>query len=131
MTETGMHFLGIAEFSEAKRLHAALKERGIPITLMSNPDHCSTKTCRPGLEMFVAEEHLPSVVEFLKQEKARDIGDLEINPELLNEVFDTEKETARCPACGETFSTKLFECPGCGLGFGGPAETPPVEDPTE
>ena len=122
MSESEMHFLGIADYSEANRIQAALKERGITLHLTTNPENCSTKNCKPGLEMFVSEEHIPAVVEFLQKDKTRDLGDLEINPELLNEVFDPEKDSARCPACGETFSTKLFECPGCGLSFGG--ETP-------
>ena len=126
--------MGTAEFAEAKRIQAALKEIGIPMTLAGNPETCTTRNCKPGLEMFVPESHIPAVVEFLKRDKARDLGDLEIDPELLAEVFDPEKDTARCPACGDTFSTKLTECPGCGLGgFGIDASALSVdpEEPSE
>ena len=42
--------------------------------------------------------------------------------ELRVVLFDSEKESAQCPACGEKFSTLKSECPGCGLGFGVPSE---------
>ena len=36
---------------------------------------------------------------------------------LSEEIFDQNKDTAVCPACGASFSTKESECPECGLVF--------------
>jgi hypothetical protein len=119
MSESTLHFLGTALFTEAKRIQAALKERGVIVTLINNPDAPAAAGKPQKIEMYVEEEAVPQVAEFFRQEKARDLGGLEIQPELLDEVFDPEKDTARCPACSEVFSTRLTECPGCGLGFSG------------
>lgn len=124
-----LHLVGTAEYSEAKRIQAALKDKGVLITVTGNPETCTTRNCKPALEMLAREQDIPAVIEFLKQERARDLGDLEISPDLLNEVYDPEKASARCPACGETFSTQAQECPGCGLGFGLPSGS--VPDPEE
>lgn len=119
MTETDeLHFLGSADYQEAKRLQVALREKGIRIELVSHPEKRTSRTCKPMIEMFAREADVPLVIDFIRQEKLRDLGDLEIDPSLINEVFDETQETARCPACGDTFSTRLNECPGCGLGFG-------------
>lgn len=111
--------LGTAELNEAKRIRALLEERGIRLELVSHPDSCGSKSCKPTVEVFVNESDLPAVQEFFREEKQREMAGLDFDPALLGEVFDPEKETARCPACGTTFSTKLSECPDCGLGFGG------------
>src|SRR5438045_1423961 len=120
MDKTQLMLIGVAEYSEAKRLQAALREKGIPISLAAAPESCTTKNCKPSLQIFVPEEHLQAAAEFIQGEKRRDLADLEIDPGLLAETFDPEKENARCPACGETFSTRQTECPSCGLNFGGP-----------
>ena len=111
--------LGVVDFQEGKRLQFALGGQGIPLKLVSNPDTCTSGGCSPRVEIHAQNQHWEKVGKFLAVEAKRDLGGLDINPELHNQVFDPDKETALCPACGECFSTKLVECPGCGLGFSG------------
>ena len=110
--------LGVVEYAEGKRLKSALADRGVQLELKSNPETCTTG-CKPTVEIHIREEDVAVVRAFMEQEKARSLDGLEFDASLANEVFDPEKETARCPACGTEFSTKLTECPDCGLGFSG------------
>jgi len=41
----------------------------------------------------------------------------DIDHSILNNVFDSNAQTAVCPCCGTSFSTSLKECPDCGLVF--------------
>lgn len=107
--------LGIIEFNEAKRLQAALAERGIEIRLFNNPQTCSTGGCAPSVEVHANETDLPVISEWLGAERTRLFEGLEYDPALSDEVFDPEKESARCPACGTQFAMTSPECPDCGL----------------
>lgn len=111
--------LGVMSISEAKRIQSAMEDRGVRLRLVSNPHTCTTGGCTPTVELHALSADLEAVKAFFLAERERNHGGLEFNPELLDEVFDPEKESARCPACGDVFSTSLAECPGCGLGFGG------------
>ena len=118
MIEPEMTRIGTLELGEAKRIRSLLLEKGIQLELVSDPQTCSTGGCARTVDVFVASEKIPEVTDFLKAEKIRAVDGLEFDSVLINEVYDPEKESARCPACGTRFSTQLKECPDCGLGFG-------------
>ena len=111
--------LGEVEYGEAKRLQAVLAERGVQMLLASNPDSCGTGGCKPKLEVRVPSQSMELVRAFFEEERKRSMDGLEHDASLGDEVFDPERATARCPACGTEFSTQLKECPDCGLCFGG------------
>ncbi|MGK5082117.1 hypothetical protein WDW37_02340 [Bdellovibrionota bacterium FG-1] len=111
--------LGAAEHSEAKRLKSALEDLGVELQILSDPESCSTGGCKPKLEIMVRKRDLEKVKSFFERERLRDLGELEHDQALADVVFDPEQENAHCPACGTEFSTKLTECPDCGLCFGG------------
>src|SRR4051812_41002111 len=93
--------LGIIDLVEAKRIRASLGEMGVKLEMISNPDTCSSGgSCKPTVELYASEPDLPKVAEFFRFEKERDQGGIEVNPELLGQVFDSEKASAVCPACG-------------------------------
>lgn len=110
--------LGVIEIKEAKRIKAALEPLGVRLELVGNPETCDTGACAPKVEVHARPEDLEKIQEYFQGERSRDLAGLEFDPTLLGEVYDSEKESARCPACGEVFSTQLVECPGCGLCFG-------------
>ncbi len=117
MSEAPLARVGTVGYPEAKRLQAALAERGVTLVLRGDPDSCNS--CTPVVELYVSEADAPRLAEFLSEEKRRELDGLDFDPALAEEVFDSEKATARCPACGTEFSTQLSECPDCGLCFGG------------
>jgi hypothetical protein len=117
MLPTNEVLLGVIDLSEAKRIRSILEDRGVQLRLHSNPDTCASGACRPTVEVFVAEIDVPKVRELFQQEQARSLEGLEVDLARTQEVFDPEKATARCPACGTEFSTQLKECPDCGLVF--------------
>jgi hypothetical protein len=109
--------LGIAELQEAKRIRSLLEEQGIRIELVSNPRTCSTGGCQVTVELRAHPNDAPAFEAFVKKERERELAELEVDPELLEQVFDPERESATCPACGTSFSTSSRECPDCGLVF--------------
>jgi hypothetical protein len=118
MSFTNPILIGVLDLQEAKRLQAAIDEQfGVRLSIRSNPDTCSTGGCRPTVELLTTEADLPKVREFLAAEKARALDGLNPNFEQHDQVYDPEKSTATCPACGTTFSTLNKECPDCGLVF--------------
>jgi hypothetical protein len=109
--------LGVIEYTEAKRIRGLLEDQGIELKFVNNPETCGTGDCKPSVEVYAAEIDMPRVREFLTHERERAFEGLDVDPALANEIYDPEKESARCPACGTEFSTKLTECPDCGLVF--------------
>lgn len=117
MTENQKVLLGVVELNEAKRIRSLLENQGVELEFVSNPHTCSSGKCGAQVEVHANAWDMPAIVAFFKREKARDLGGLEFNPELSDEVFDPTRETARCPACGTEFPTANKECPDCGLVF--------------
>lgn len=109
--------IGVIEYNEAKRLKAALSELKIEVTLVGNPQTCATKGCKITVEVHARESDLPAIGEHIRQDRLKSYEGLDVNPELHGSVFDSEQESATCPACGATFSTTLKACPDCGLVF--------------
>ncbi|HUP58332.1 MAG TPA: hypothetical protein VM598_12820 [Bdellovibrionota bacterium] len=108
--------LGTLEYQEAKRIQSLLEERGVKLELAVQPESCG-KGCKPVADVFVDEEKLPVVRELLTAEREKGFAGLEFDSTLVDQVFDTEKEDAVCPACGTAFKTTARECPDCGLVF--------------
>ena len=114
----GKVLIGIIEINEAKRLKEKLLNKGINIDLIHNDETCK-KSYQTKIEVWVDLESIAEVQQMIHEENMHLIlsEGVEINPEQLNQVFDPDAETTICPACGTTFSTKLKECPDCGLVF--------------
>lgn len=117
MDSNNLIHLGSSEFNEAKRLQSLLEERGVKLSLLKNPDNCATGGCKITVEVYASEGDIPVIREFFREQKARAFDGLNVDDSLLEEVYDPEKGTAKCPACGTEFSTSLKECPDCGLVF--------------
>jgi hypothetical protein len=114
--------VGEAPIQEAKRLQAALEARGVAVRLASDPEQCNS--CSPKVMMSIHRSYVDAFQRFLREERAQmfgiavdDVADGSTGTLRSDAVFDPEKEDATCPACGTLFSTKLTECPDCGLGF--------------
>ncbi|OFZ02803.1 MAG: hypothetical protein A2X97_04315 [Bdellovibrionales bacterium GWA1_52_35] len=116
VNENDLIHLGSSEYNEAKRLQALLAERGVSLSLLRNPENCSTG-CKITVEVYTSQGDLDKVREFFREQKTRAFDGLAVDEALLDEVYDPEKGTARCPACATEFSTTLQECPDCGLVF--------------
>ena len=108
--------IGIMELVEAKRLKEKMAELGVAIELGHNKETC-TRGCKVTVEVWADPSHLPRIQEVLREERSKLLDDLDFDPEQSDQVFDPNKETAVCPACGTQFSTELKECPECGLAF--------------
>ncbi len=109
--------IGVIDFTEAKRMKSLLEERGVKLELRMNPDTCTTGGCKPTVEVFAPQAGMEEIAKFFQEERSRNFAGLQADHALTQEVFDTERETAKCPACGTEFSTRAAECPDCGLCF--------------
>lgn len=107
-------FLGVMEMMEAKDLKAKLKKENIDVDLRVNEQTC-TRGCKVTVEVWGSVDHRDQLVEYFQSEHQRFTQGLEINPELLSQVFDSNAEHVKCQACGFEFSPKINECPDCGL----------------
>lgn len=116
MNAPGKILLGTAPIVIANRYRDLLGEQSIKIDLAYNDSTCKTG-CSHTMEMWANEEDLPVVIDFIKAENQKNFDGLEFDPEVVNQVFDSSKAEAQCPACSTVFSTSASECPDCGLGF--------------
>ena len=116
MPDAEKAMLGIMELVDAKRLKENLAEMGVEIELGHNKETC-TKGCKVTVEVWADPAHLTKIQEVLREERSKLLDDLDVDPDLANQVFDPNEESAVCPACGAKFSTELKECPECGLVF--------------
>ena len=116
MSDAEKVMMGIMELVDAKRLKEKLAETGVEIELGHNKETC-TKGCKVTVEVWADPAHLPKIQEVLREERSKLLDDLDVDPDLANQVFDPNEESAVCPACGTKFSTKLKECPECRLVF--------------
>ena len=109
--------LGVSSIGEANTLKGHLADRGVDVVFRHNAHTCASGGCGMQVEVWASSGDVPAIQEYFASERARRHAGLDVNPELLNQVFDGDKEQAVCPACGTGFSTKLTECPDCGLSF--------------
>ena len=116
-----MVLIGIVEINEANRLIDKMKDQGIELEANFNRKTCSGG-CRTMVELRAKEENLGAISKMLQEEHLKLFEGMEINPEFMNQVYDTGKKEARCPACGTKFETSKSECPECGLNFSIPEE---------
>lgn len=114
--------LGVVELDEAKRIRSALLAAGVALEFVHNPETCSDKSCKPKVELYVAQAQAEKVLEFLRRERENLLAGIESMAKHAGEVFDTAKAEATCPACGTVFATTAKECPDCGLVFMGEGE---------
>jgi hypothetical protein len=108
--------VGEAPVAEARRLQALLERRGVALELAADPESCGS--CAPTVALYLKPADLGAFQALLSEEHALALGDLKPVAVSEDAVFDSEKAEATCPACGTVFSTRLTECPDCGLGFG-------------
>jgi hypothetical protein len=108
-------FLGNFELAEAKLIQLRLKDSEIFSDIRANEHTCNTKNCKVTVELWGLEKDLEQLQSFFKNDFLKNLGNTELNYEALNSVFDPSQESVTCQACGFQFSSKLTECPDCGL----------------
>ncbi len=106
--------LGVMEIGQAKDVQAKLKKQGIETVLNTNDETC-TRGCSVTVELWGEEKDLDSLREFFSSEYMKNLEGHDVNPELLNQVFDSSAQEVICQACGFKFSPEKSECPDCGL----------------
>lgn len=108
--------LGTAPVVIANRYRDLLANKSIEIAVAYNESTCKTG-CSHTMEIWADAKDVEQVVAFIQQDSSRNYAGLEFDPNVINQVFDTSKDDAQCPACGTLFKTSASECPDCGLGF--------------
>lgn len=108
--------IGIMEVAQAENLKTRLAKKDVLVELIHNQQTC-TKGCKISVEIWAQTKDLAKISDEFDQQRARLLEGLNVDPGLLNQVHSPEKEQSVCPACGASFSSKLLECPDCGLAF--------------
>ena len=117
MSNNDRVMLGTMPAAEADKIKSQLLTQGIKVVTLVNPKACNTG-CAITVEMWASPSDLPLIGQVISEMRKRDLAGLEFDEAQVNSVYDTEKESATCPACGTDFPTSLTECPECGLNFG-------------
>ena len=109
----------IMPLHDAKDVQAQLKRKGVDL-VFNHDDATCRSGCQATVEVYVegTPENLKVVQEYFQDHYGKILKGHNINWEAMEAVFDPSKSEATCPACGANFSTKLTECPDCGLVLG-------------
>lgn len=111
-----MKILGVMPINLAERLVSLAASQGIQVEKIHNQKTC-TKGCSISVEVWVDEADAAAVQSLWLADQQRNYLGLSFQEETIGQVYDTNKETAICPACAHEFKTSLSECPSCGLCF--------------
>lgn len=114
-----MEWVSLGTFLEGpcSRMMKKLQMSGFECEKRFNPNNCTTG-CSTTFELMVNVTDKQKLLQVL-DEDFRSRLPTEANLETVTDsVFDAKKESATCPACSHIFSTKLVECPECGLVIG-------------
>ena len=117
INKENLQLFGVMSVADADRLQGQLRKFGARMEKLFNQATCSSGGCGSSVEVWIYKEDVEQVKQAIVAQQQKNLSGLNFNPDLLTEVYDSSKETATCPACGTNFSTKLSECPECGLCF--------------
>jgi hypothetical protein len=110
--------LGVMRAADAERLKSKAELQGVEVLLLFNQQTCTSGGCGTSFEVWAAAADVPVLQKIFLEDQQRNMQGLVYDMNLSDNVFDADKESATCPACGTVFSTKSKECPDCGLHFG-------------
>jgi len=108
--------IAVMGLNEGKQLQKQCLDAGAEIVLNHNDETCN-RGCSVTVEVHCKESDLEIVQNIFSKNYMDLLDGHDVDLKILNETFDPSKETAICPACGFSFSTKDSECPDCGLMF--------------
>ena len=115
--QENMLLFGVLSVVEAERFQGLLRQHGAGMEKFFNAATCSSGSCGASVEVWVYKDELELVKKALQAQQEKNLSGLNFDPNQINQVFDSSKDTAICPACGFEFSTELSQCPDCGLCF--------------
>lgn len=109
--------IAVMPINEAKSFQDDLLKEGVELVLNHNEQTC-TRGCSVTVEVLGYEKDIPKIIEKYENNYKKLLDGHDVNLEIINSVFDPNKATATCPACGTDFATTHTECPECGLFIG-------------
>jgi hypothetical protein len=116
METQNKQLLGVIPANEADILQSKLSRAGVEIVTIFNHSSCKTG-CSPSKEIWAHPLDVKFIQEHIQELHFKSLVEMGADIGQINQVFDTSKETALCPACGFEFSTTLTVCPECELVF--------------
>lgn len=108
--------LGVIGARDAEILESKLAKHGIQIATIYNHSSCKTG-CSPSKEIWAHPEDIATIQKIIHDDHLKTLEEMGADLNQLNQVFDPQNASAICPACGTEFSTRMTECPDCGLAF--------------
>lgn len=108
-------FLGVMDLQEAKNHQYKLKVLGINVHLKSNPQTCSSGSCKVTVEVWGHEADKDRLMKHFQTDYLKHVKGHEPNIEHITAVFDPTLPEVICQACGAKFAPTAQECPDCGL----------------
>lgn len=108
-------FLGVMDLQEAKNHQYRLKQTGVELVLKSNPQTCSTGSCKVTVEVWGSKTDESALMNHFQADYLKHVKGHVPNFEHLSAVFDPNAAEVICQACGAKFAPTAQECPDCGL----------------
>jgi hypothetical protein len=102
---------------QMQMVQSVLKRAGIPSLIVNESGSCGQGCCGPSLVIQIRMSDLEDAQAVLAEDYIRSTGLHDHDLSAAGAVFDTEVDSALCPACGCYFSTTQNSCPDCGLCF--------------
>ncbi len=109
--------IAVMGLQEAKDLKKDCEALGADIVLNHNDQTCN-RGCAVTVEVHAYEKDLPIIQKVYSDKYQKLLDGHNVDLDVINSVFDTNQDSATCPACGFKFSTTNTECPDCGLVLG-------------
>ncbi len=110
-------FIGVFPLDEAKKLKKELSIKGIAAELRTNDKTC-TQGCKVTVELWGDETSRDGLIDHFQNQHMKDLDGLNVNFDILQEVYDPNAAEVICQACGAKFAPAATECPDCGLVYG-------------
>lgn len=109
--------IAVMNLEEAKSLKGLLQSQGVQIVLNHDDASCN-RGCSVTVEVHAKEADIPKVQAVYQQAYMKLLDGHDVDPEIINSVYDPAEASATCPACGTSFETSLSQCPECELVLG-------------
>jgi hypothetical protein len=107
-------FIGVMDLNEAKTHQIKLNSLSLEVEFRTHPSTCTTG-CKVTVEVWGKIDQQNKIFSYFQEQHLKNLKGHVPDFNQIVQVFDPQKSSVICQACGHEFSTELKTCPDCGL----------------